>query len=62
MGLYTDKRKTTTTPDGYELLTHESGPIEYKFNWHMGPFWSVASSTYRRERCAASVSWSLTSG
>ncbi len=40
MGIYTDKRKSTTTPDGYELLTHESGHIEYDFAWHMGPYWS----------------------
>ncbi len=49
MGLYTDKRKTTTTPDGYELLTHESGPIEYEFNWHMGPFWSKYLAAMRDE-------------
>jgi uncharacterized OB-fold protein len=40
MGIYTDKRKSTTTADGYELLTHESGHIEYDFSWHMGPYWS----------------------
>ena len=40
MGIYTDKRKTTTTTDGYELLMHESGHLEYDFNWHMGPYWS----------------------
>ncbi|HEY5503226.1 MAG TPA: zinc ribbon domain-containing protein [Candidatus Anoxymicrobiaceae bacterium] len=40
MGIYTDRRKSTTTPDGYELLTHESGHIEYDFGWHMGPYWS----------------------
>lgn len=40
MGIYTDKRKRTTTPDGYELLTHESGHLEYDFGWHMGPYWS----------------------
>ena len=36
MGLYTDKRKITHTPDGYELLTLESGHLEYDFNWHLG--------------------------
>lgn len=41
MGIYTNKRKTTTTPDGYELLMHESGHLEYDFNWHMGPYWSM---------------------
>lgn len=40
MGIYTDKRKTTKTPDGYELLVHDSGPIEYNFSWHLGPYWS----------------------
>lgn len=40
MGLYTDKRKMTHTPDGYELLVHESGHLEYDFNWHLGPYWS----------------------
>ncbi|PKQ27543.1 MAG: hypothetical protein CVT63_07430 [Candidatus Anoxymicrobium japonicum] len=40
MGIYTDKRKTTHTPDGYELLTHESGHVEYDFGWHLGPYWS----------------------
>ncbi len=40
MGIYTDKRKSTTTPDGYELLTHESGHLEYDFGWHLGPYWS----------------------
>jgi uncharacterized OB-fold protein len=40
MGLYTDHRKVTHTPDGYELLMHESGPVEYDFAWHMGPYWS----------------------
>ena len=40
MGIYTDKRKSTVTPDGYELLTHESGHIEYDFDWHLGAYWS----------------------
>jgi hypothetical protein len=40
MGLYTDKRKVTHTPDGFELLTHESGHVEYDFNWHLGAYWS----------------------
>lgn len=40
MGIYTDKRKVTQTPDGYELLMHESGHIEYDFNWHLGAYWS----------------------
>jgi uncharacterized OB-fold protein len=40
MGIYTDKRKTTTTTDGYELLMHESGHLEYDFGWHLGPYWS----------------------
>lgn len=40
MGLYTDKRKVTHTPDGYELLTHDSGHLEYDFDWHQGPYWS----------------------
>lgn len=40
MGLYTDHRKATHTPDGYELLSHESGHLEYDFGWHQGPYWS----------------------
>lgn len=40
MGLYEDKRKRTHTPEGYELLTHESGHLEYDFNWHLGYYWS----------------------
>ncbi|MCG2796843.1 MAG: Zn-ribbon domain-containing OB-fold protein [Actinomycetia bacterium] len=40
MGIYTDHRKVTHTPDGYELLTHESGHLEYDFGWHQGPYWS----------------------
>jgi len=40
MGIYTDKRKTTKTPDGYDLMVHESGHLEYDFNWHLGPYWS----------------------
>lgn len=40
MGMYTDKRKITHTHDGYELLTHESGHLEYDFSWHLGPYWS----------------------
>ncbi len=40
MGIYTDRRKTRTTPDGYELLMHESGHIEYDFDWHLGAYWS----------------------
>lgn len=40
MGLYTDKRKITHTHDGYELLTHESGHLEYDFAWHLGLYWS----------------------
>lgn len=40
MGLYEDKRKRTHTPEGYELLTHESGHIEYDFDWHLGYYWS----------------------
>lgn len=40
MGIYTDKRKTKVTPDGYELMIHESGHLEYDFNWHLGPYWS----------------------
>ncbi len=40
MGIYTDKRKRTHTPDGYELLLHQSGHLEYDFNWHLGPYWS----------------------
>jgi uncharacterized OB-fold protein len=40
MGIYTDKRKSTTTADGYELLMHESGHLEYDFGWHLGPYWS----------------------
>lgn len=39
-GLYTDNRKATHTQDGYELLTHESGHLEYDFGWHLGPYWS----------------------
>jgi hypothetical protein len=40
MGIYRDKRKITHTPEGYELLIHESGHIEYDFHWHLGPYWS----------------------
>ena len=40
MGMYTDHRKVTHTPDGYELLIHESGHLEYDFGWHQGPYWS----------------------
>ena len=40
MGIYMDKRKVTHTPDGYELMTLESGPVEYDFNWHLGAYWS----------------------
>lgn len=40
MGLYEDKRKRTHTPEGYELLTHESGHLEYDFRWHLGYYWS----------------------
>ena len=40
MGLYEDKRKRTHTPEGYELLTQESGHLEYDFHWHMGYYWS----------------------
>jgi len=40
MGIYTDKRKRKYTPEGYELLVHESGHLEYDFNWHLGPYWS----------------------
>ncbi|MDY6794060.1 MAG: OB-fold domain-containing protein [Actinomycetota bacterium] len=40
MGMYTDKRKRTHTPEGYELLTHSSGDIQYDFGWHCGPYWS----------------------
>ena len=40
MGMYTDRRKITHTHDGFELLTHESGHLEYDFNWHLGPYWS----------------------
>ena len=40
MGMYKDKRKTTHTPEGYELLTHESGHLEYDFHWHLGYYWS----------------------
>jgi len=40
MGIYKDKRKTTHTPEGYELLTHESGHLEYDFHWHLGYYWS----------------------
>lgn len=47
MGLYTDKRKMTHTPDGYELLTHESGHLDYNFKWHMGPYWSRYLSEMR---------------
>jgi len=40
MSIYADKRKTKTTPDGYELLMQDSGHLEYDFNWHLGPYWS----------------------
>jgi uncharacterized OB-fold protein len=40
MGIYEDKRKRTHTPEGYELLTQESGHLEYDFHWHMGYYWS----------------------
>ena len=40
MGIYKNKRKITHTPDGYELMTLESGPVEYDFNWHLGAYWS----------------------
>ncbi len=40
MGMYTDKRKITHTHDGFELLTHESGHLEYDFSWHLGKYWS----------------------
>jgi hypothetical protein len=40
MGLYDDKRKRTHTPEGYELLTMESGHLEYDFDWHLGYYWS----------------------
>lgn len=40
MGIYDDKRKLTSTPDGYELLTHQSGHLEYDFRWHQGYYWS----------------------
>ena len=39
-GLYEDKRKRTHTPEGYELLTLESGHLEYNFDWHLGYYWS----------------------
>lgn len=39
--LYKDHRsKDTHSPDGYELLTHESGHLEYDFKWRLGPYWS----------------------
>ncbi len=40
LGIYEDKRKRTHTPEGYELLTHESGHLEYDFHWHLGYYWS----------------------
>ncbi|MDD5748883.1 MAG: OB-fold domain-containing protein [Actinomycetota bacterium] len=40
MGIYTDRRKVKKTPDGYDLMIHESGHLEYDFDWHLGPYWS----------------------
>lgn len=40
LGIYEDKRKRTHTPEGYELLTHTSGPVSYDFNWHLGYYWT----------------------
>ncbi len=50
MGIYRDKRKTTHTPEGYELLTHESGHLEYDFHWHMGYYWSKYLNELRENK------------
>jgi len=47
MGLYSDKKGATTTPEGYELMIHESGHLEYDFGWHLGPYWSMFFSEMR---------------
>jgi hypothetical protein len=50
MSIYEDKRKRTHTPEGYELLTHTSGEVEYDFNWHCGPYWSRFLAELRDNR------------
>ncbi len=53
MGLYEDKRKRTHTPEGYELLTHESGHLDYDFNWHLGHYWSYFLEGLKNKRFLA---------